>query len=157
MTTPSMKVTLQDLVNSLASLAQCGGACEIDVADDPCARCDDADLGDYCSCCDPWLSAAADQAQEDKAMGPHPYTVELAQRVRGMLGQQAVLPGVTLLADAIEEAFWFAARDLRAGREVHLHHIGDLLISDEGHGPDLGVMPDRDLLGRFGRLDGLGL
>jgi hypothetical protein len=90
-------------------------------------------------------------------MGPHPYSVELAQRVRTSLGQHAKLPGITLLADAIEEALWFAARDLRAGREVHLHHIGDLVIADEGRGPDLGLMPDRELLRRFARQEGLGL
>jgi hypothetical protein len=116
----------------------------------PGGACDALSREPACSCCDSRLSEAARKADlaESLDLGPHPYSLELAQRVRGMLGESVRLPGVTLLADAIEEALWFAARDLRAGREVHLHHIGDLLVSDEGHGPALGVMPDRDLLRR---------
>jgi hypothetical protein len=148
----TVRVTLQDLVDSLSSLAQAGGACDMDTDGycEPCARCDALSREPACSCCDSRLSEAARKADlaESLDLGPHPYSLELAQRVRGMLGESVRLPGVTLLADAIEEALWFAARDLRAGREVHLHHIGDLLVSDEGHGPALGVMPDRDLLRR---------
>lgn len=146
----TVRLTLQDLVNSLSGLAQAGGACDIDTDGycPPCARCNAASREPACSCCD---SRQSDAAQEAEDLGPHLYTIGLAQRVRTMLGSHVTLPGVTLLADAIEEALWFAARDLRAGHEVHLHHIGDLVISDEGTGPDLGVMPDRDLVRDWAR------
>jgi hypothetical protein len=169
-------LTLRDIVNAWTGLAQAGGAGEFPTDDcDLCTGFGEPLEEGGCSCCDlrlaavgctpgmagiPWaqerppVSPTATQAPpgaDDPDLGPHPYTLDLARRVRGMLGSHVKLPGVTLLADAIEEALWFAARDLRAGREVHLHHIGDLLISDEGRGPDLGCMPDRDILRDFAR------
>lgn len=145
----TLKFRVQDLVNSIASLARAGdphrGECDL------CGCWNNSLQEGICCACDERLSHGlfGAAAPQDLGIGPHPYTIELAQRVRGMLGESVHLPGVTLLADAIEEALWFAARDLRSGREVHLHYIGDLLVSDEGQGPALGVMPDQDLLRRY--------
>lgn len=70
------------------------------------------------------------------------YTLEIARRVAA---QDDLIDDVELLDEIIGRALLFAARDIIAGRFVHLEMIGEFVLVDN-RGPMIRYQADRRLI-----------
>ncbi len=97
------------------------------------------DAPGYGALADEYLAKPADPTLIDGfdfEFSAHPHSLGLAMRMADWLGQwgdKQQVPDFTLLADALEDAFWHAARRLREGLPaLYLDQLGVLSMGPDG-------------------------